>query len=368
MGGDLLSITSSAEEDFAKGTIGEDTPFWLGLSNQKCDKFWCRFEGGSQKLTWSDGETMNHANWASNQLESADVASCAYVNQGGRGEPGQWRTGSCLSSLAYMCKRPLNCPKCSPKSGPAVVTTSDCHDNTFHYGDYCYRYETTLKTFDIAEKFCLSRGGHLASVHSKKEAQFVHDHSRTSQSAFVGLKKTTADDYEWSDGTSFPSTEDLNSFHHQSANYVGWTDKCGWWLDDPSDDFCYLMIRQPTKTWQEAQADCKGRQGNLLSVADLHEQGFVHGIAKILMGDASLWLGADASIKRDGDKWTDGSPFSYLRWSAGVAEGGKCLSLLTGSGDWKRDKCDEKRGYVCKKRGKTHQLPLHDGKLPSTSL
>ncbi|XP_037115107.1 secretory phospholipase A2 receptor-like isoform X1 [Syngnathus acus] len=101
---------------------------------------------------------------------------------------------------------------------------------------------------------------------------------------------------------------------------AGWTEKCGWWLDDPSDDFCYLMIRQPTKTWQEAQADCKGRQGNLLSIADSDEQGFVRGIAKILMGDASLWLGADASIKRDGDKWTDGSPFSYLRSSAGRAE------------------------------------------------
>ncbi|XP_037101494.1 uncharacterized protein LOC119119300 [Syngnathus acus] len=123
------------------------------------------------------------------------------------------------------------------------------------------------------------------------------------------------------------------------------------------------MIRQPTKTWQEAQADCKGRQGNLLSIADSDEQGFVRGIAKLLAmnDDASLWLGADASIKRDGDKWTDGSPFSYLRSSAGVPEGGKCLFMLTGSGDWKRDTCDKKRGYVCKKRGKTHQLPPHDG-------
>ncbi|XP_061146123.1 macrophage mannose receptor 1-like [Syngnathus typhle] len=399
MGGNLLSITSSAEEDFVKDTMGKDTPFWLGLSNQKCDKFWCRFESGSQKLTWSDGENTTHTNWASNQLESADVASCAYVNQGGGGEPGKWRSGSCLSSLAYMCKRPLNCPKCSLKSGPAVVTTSDCHDNTFRYGDYCYRFEKTLKTFDDAEKFCLSRGGHLASVHSKKEAQFVYEHSRTSQSPFVGLKKTTGDDYEWSDGTSFnyddwqdDTTGDCafpNSVGKLSASpcntqrpfvckrakhggpqqlppsigQLRWTEKCGWWLDNPSDDFCYRFNFQPAKTWQEAQADCKGRQGNLLSIANSEEQGFVRGIAKLLAmnDDASLWLGADASIKRDGDKWTDGSSFSYLQPSAGVTEGGKCLFLLTGSGDWKRDKCGKKRGYVCKKRGKTHQLPPHDG-------
>nr|XP_049620049.1 macrophage mannose receptor 1-like [Syngnathus scovelli] len=413
LGGNLLSVTSSAEEDFVKGTVGEDTPFWLGLSNQKCDKFWCRFEGGSQKLTWSDGQTTTHRNWASKQLErkipfffflstdSADVASCAYVNQGGKGDPGKWRSGSCLSSLAYVCKRPLNCPTCSPKSGPAIVTTSDCHDNTFHFGDYCYHYEKTVKTFEDAEKFCLARGGHLASVHSQQEAQFVYDHSQTSQSAFVGLKKED-DKYEWSDGTTykygdwedgnatgdcaFPnsvgklsasSCTTLRPFVCKTAKHGGprqlppsigqlrWTEKCGWWLDDPTDDFCYLFKFQTTKTWQEAQADCEARQGNLLSIADSHEQGLVHGIAKTLIGDdASLWLGASASIEHDSGKWADGSPFSYLHSSAGVTEGGKCLFLFTGSGDWERDECDNKKGYVCKKRGKgtpaKPQLP-HDG-------
>ncbi|XP_061134426.1 snaclec agkisacutacin subunit A-like [Syngnathus typhle] len=67
-GGDLLSITSSAEEDFVKGIMG-NTRFWLGLSNQKCDNILCDFEGGSQKLTWSDGETTTYTNWASDQFK-----------------------------------------------------------------------------------------------------------------------------------------------------------------------------------------------------------------------------------------------------------------------------------------------------------
>ncbi|XP_061134400.1 C-type mannose receptor 2-like [Syngnathus typhle] len=400
-GGNLLSITTSAEEDFVKDTMGKHTRFWLGLSNQKCDEFWCRFEGGSQNLTWSDGETTTHSNWASNQLESANVASCAYVNQGGRGEPGMWRSGSCDSSLAYMCKRPLSCPKgrtCSPKSGLAVVKTSTCDNGNLLYGDHCYFYSKLYKDWEDAEKFCVAQSGHLASVHSWQEAQFVFDHSQSVWYSWLGLKKKS-NNYEYSDGTAFDyaNWQDNTTGDCAFPNSVGeiggspcttkrpfvcktakrggprqlpplvslqgWTDKCGWWLDNPSEDFCYLFNFQPTKTWQEAQADCKGRQGNLLSIADSEEQGFVRGIAKLLgmNDDASLWLGADASIKRDGDKWTDGSPFSYLHSSAGVAEGGKCLSLLTGSGDWKRDKCDEKRGYVCKKRGKTHQLPPHDG-------
>ncbi|XP_068506269.1 secretory phospholipase A2 receptor isoform X3 [Syngnathus scovelli] len=385
-GGDLLSITSSAEEDFVKGTMGDDTPFWLGLSNQKCDKFWCYFEGGSQNLTWSDGETMNHTNWASKQLESAGVASCAYVKQGGVGEPGKWRSGSCLSSLAYMCKRPLNCPTCSPKSGPAIVTTSDCHENTFHYGDYCYHYEKTVKTFEDAEKFCLAWGGHLASVHSQQEAQFVYDHSQTSQSAFVGLKKEDDDVYEWSDGTTYDyskwqdngTAEDCafpNSVGKLSASscttqrpfvckrakngglsqlpsLVGqpeWTDTCGWWLDYPEGDFCYLMIRHPPKTWREAQADCQRLHGNLLSITDSHEQAFVHGYAKSL---PSLWLGADVSTMEYDAQWTDGSPFTYIHLSAGDRGEGKCLSLFTANGVWKHDSCDKKRSYVCKKMKK----------------
>ncbi|KAM9787624.1 macrophage mannose receptor 1-like isoform 1-T1 [Syngnathus typhle] len=405
LGGNLVSITSSAEEDFVKTTMDKDTPFWLGLSNQKCDDSWCRFEGGSQTLAWSDGETIKHTNWAPNQLKSAAVASCAYVNQGGSGEPGKWRSGSCHSSLAYMCKRPLSCPEgqtCSPKHGPAVVKTAYCDDNSFHYDDYCYRYEKTHENYDDAEKFCQVRGGHLASVHSKQEAQFVYDHTQTSQSALVGLKKTTGDDYKWSDGTTFEykrwekdTTGDCafpNSVGElsgcqcsttrpffcktakhggtrrlaSSVSLVSWTYKCGWWLDNPTDDFCYLMISQPTKTWQKAQDDCKRLEGDLLSITDSHEQGIIESIAKVLMGDdASLWLGANGGIEGDGGKWADGSPFSYLHSSEGDAKEGKCLSLLTGSSDWKRDKCDDRKGYVCKKRGKGKtakpQLLLHDG-------
>ncbi|XP_037118973.1 macrophage mannose receptor 1-like [Syngnathus acus] len=403
-GGNLVSITSSAEEDFVKATMAKYNHFWLGLSNQKCDKVWCRFEGGSQKLAWSDGETIKHTNWAPNQLESADVASCAYVNQGGIGEPGKWRSGSCHSSLAYMCKRPQSCPEgqtCSPKHGPAVVKTAYCDDNTFHYDDYCYRYEKTHENYDNAEKFCQARGGHLASVHSKQEAQFVYDHSQTQQSALVGLKNTTGDDYEWSDGTTFEykqwekgtsgdcafpnSVGELSGCQCSTArpffcktakhggtrrlassvSLVSWTDKCGWWLDNPTNDFCYQMISQPTKTWQKAQDDCKRLEGDLLSITDTDEQAFIKGIAKVLMGDdASLWLGANGGIEGDGGKWADGSPFSYLHSSAGDADGGKCLSLLTGSSDWERDKCDNMKGYVCKKRGKGKTAKpqlLHDG-------
>ncbi|XP_037118919.1 low affinity immunoglobulin epsilon Fc receptor-like [Syngnathus acus] len=109
---DLVSITTEDEEIFVKEQMG-DKPFWIGLSNLKCNADWCDFSG-EEKLTWSDtAVTPTYANWDSRQKGSANDESCAYVNQGvdDHSQPGKWRHGSCRSSLAYMCKRsPNDCP------------------------------------------------------------------------------------------------------------------------------------------------------------------------------------------------------------------------------------------------------------------
>ncbi|KAM9834490.1 lymphocyte antigen 75-like isoform 2-T2 [Syngnathus typhle] len=402
-GGDLVSITSSAEEDFVKDNMGKKTPFWLGLSTLNCDDIWCDFVDGN--LTWSNGEMLTLTNWASNQPGSTDVAFCVYVNQGAWRQPGKWRSGSCASSLAYMCKRPANfCPgieRCFPKGGSALVATSSCDDGYFLYGDYCYRYEEMLRNCDEAEDFCREWGGHLASAHSDGEAQFLAAHKQSAMMPLVGQRMgVNGQYYDYSEWDSAPSMDckrlaSNGKLHNvirnstrpffckkakhggplqlpggrpappptPSVSLAGWTDKCGWWLDDPSSDFCYLINRKP-KTWKEAQDDCQRQKGNLLSITDSHEQNFVHGYFKALETGPALWLGANETMELDGGKWADGSPFSYVHFSAGDTDGGECLSFLTGSGHWKVDACDNAIGYVCKKRGKgkpSKALPLQDG-------
>ncbi|XP_077441704.1 macrophage mannose receptor 1-like [Vanacampus margaritifer] len=144
----------------------------------------------------------------------------------------------------------------------------------------------------------------------------------------------------------------------------GWSDKCGWWwADNPSNDFCYLMGRKPTKTWKEARDECVRRRGDLLSITDSHEQAFIQGLLAFLPSAPSLWLGAYVTIAEDGGKWTDGSPLSYVHLNADHPGGG-CLSLLTANGRWKVDDCQKKSGYICKRRGKGKtQEPArpHDG-------
>ncbi|XP_061138049.1 C-type mannose receptor 2-like [Syngnathus typhle] len=211
-GGDLVSFTDENKQDFVKGQMG-DKPFWIGLSNLDCTEEWCWFyEAGEKELTWSNTSmTPDYTNWDTRQTGSSNVASCAYVNQGvhpyGNNQPGKWRHGSCASSLAYMCERPLdacsNGRTCSHKESGSIynqLETSFCDSGEFLYKDSCYHFEETKTTWQAGEDFCKNKGGHLASVHSQVDGEFLYGHARGDGWYWVGLKKTNGK-LEWSDGS-----------------------------------------------------------------------------------------------------------------------------------------------------------------------
>ncbi|XP_061150920.1 C-type mannose receptor 2-like [Syngnathus typhle] len=414
-GGDLVSISSFYEESFVKKQMG-DKPFWIGLSNLDCNKDWCQFfEEGEKKLTWSDtGVTPVYANRDSRQDGSSNIEACAYVNQGvhSSSQPGKWRHGSCGSSLAYMCKRsPDNCPEgqlCSYKDYVLDyhrVETSYCDPGDFLYKGSCYHFGRMERTWEDAEKFCQESKGHLASVLSWDEGKFLAAHAPYvgGLQSWVGLKKNK-DNFEWSDATpagkiewvpnrpagrgdcvalsqtgkleDWPCTN-IQPFICKEAKVqdfvlpppAGRSAKCGWWLERPSSDFCYLIQRKRTKTWEEARDDCLRHGGDLLSIADSHEQAFIQITSKVmytaLPSAPSLWLGVNNNIAKDGSEWTDGSPLGYVVMDeddSGDLSGASCLSLLTSNGRWRFDDCQKKRGYMCKKRGNSPKPPQpHDG-------
>ncbi|XP_037122364.1 snaclec coagulation factor X-activating enzyme light chain 2-like [Syngnathus acus] len=79
-----------------------------------------------------------------------------------------------------MCERsPDNCPEgrlCSYKDyglGYNRVETSDCDTGDFLYRDSCYHFEGMKRTWEAAERFCEEWNGHLTSVLSWDERQFL---------------------------------------------------------------------------------------------------------------------------------------------------------------------------------------------------
>ncbi|XP_077370554.1 natterin-4-like [Festucalex cinctus] len=151
----------------------------------------------------------------------------------------------------------------------------------------------------------------------------------------------------------------------------GGSDKCGFWLDNPSNDFCYLLDRETTKTWEEAQDHCVLLGGNLLSINDSYEQTFVLGLTAVEpIVATSLWLGANTPIGKDGAEWCDGSPITYVHLEAGNPDDdnpGRCLAFITSSGYWRADACNNKRGFICKKRGNVPSPVLDPEHLPIPS-
>uniref|UniRef100_A0A7N8XMB0 C-type lectin domain-containing protein n=1 Tax=Mastacembelus armatus TaxID=205130 RepID=A0A7N8XMB0_9TELE len=144
----------------------------------------------------------------------------------------------------------------------------------------------------------------------------------------------------------------------------GWNDKCGSWTSDPFNDYCYLFNYLSLRTWAEARADCS--QGKL----SCHEFSFCccfPGVIAQSPTGISLWMGGHDSITEGGWEWTDGSPFRYIHWNAGNPDdyyGEDCLSILINKGHWNDDNCENKRGYICKRRGVMY---WKNTRTPSTS-
>lgn len=119
-------------------------------------------------------------------------------------------------------------------------------------------------------------------------------------------------------------------------------------MSDPFNDYCYLFNYLSMRTWAEARADCVNQGGDLVSITDPFEQAFIHGTvlpSPLQCSDQrqqrplcitytsyvpltgviqqsptgiSLWMGGHDSITEGGWEWMDGSPFRYIRWSAGI--------------------------------------------------
>uniref|UniRef100_A0A3B5KXS0 C-type lectin domain-containing protein n=1 Tax=Xiphophorus couchianus TaxID=32473 RepID=A0A3B5KXS0_9TELE len=128
---------------------------------------------------------------------------------------------------------------------------------------------------------------------------------------------------------------------------------------------CYKFKFETMKSWSAARHDCVEEGGDLVSISSLEENTFVmgtllkcscsiSGLIQQAPTGISLWMGGHDSITEGGWEWTDGSPFRYIRWNAGNPDdyfGEDCLSILINDGYWNDDNCQNKRGYICKRRG-----------------
>ncbi|XP_066502466.1 lymphocyte antigen 75, partial [Hoplias malabaricus] len=401
MGANLVTIKSQDEQYFINAQLPDlhqvDIPdVWIGISDMDQD--------GSFK--WVDKTDVQFSNWNSGFPKNTDKYwDCGQIYTGNYA--GKWETTNCFKNLAYICKM-VGGQNVKPTAAP----DSHCDKGYLLYGDYCYYFESeTVKTWQDAESYCVVEKGHLVSVHNQETVSFLTAHM--SRSSWVGLNDIRVEGhFEWTDGTAadflewemnqpdnWQGNEDcvhIRGVEHWetgklndlpcTATYPficqkdkgqgpppvpptsgpGWSEKCGPWVDDPFNDYCYQFNYLSLRKWTEARADCVNQGGDLLSITDPIEQGFIHGQIQSIPNGVSLWMGGHDSVTEGGWEWSDRSPFRFVNWASGNPDnyyGEDCLTIYINGGKWNDDNCEYNRGYICKIRGNTPEPPPHDGFL-----
>uniref|UniRef100_A0A8C2EYI8 Brevican core protein n=2 Tax=Cyprinus carpio TaxID=7962 RepID=A0A8C2EYI8_CYPCA len=103
--------------------------------------------------------------------------------------------GTCVDSGAgHRCL-------CLPTYGGDFCETDleHCEPGWEKFQGFCYKHFTKRQKWEVAEQHCRMSGGHLVSVMSPEEQEFINDKYREYQ--WTGLNdKTIEGDFRWSDG------------------------------------------------------------------------------------------------------------------------------------------------------------------------
>ncbi|XP_036384637.1 C-type mannose receptor 2 [Megalops cyprinoides] len=293
---------------------------------------------------------------------------------------GKWETTNCFKNLGYICKM-VGGQNVKPTAAP----DSHCDAGYLLYGDHCYHFETeTVKNWDDAQAYCINQNGNLASVHSQEEMSILTAHM--TRSSWVGLNdKASEGNFVWSDGTptdfllwdnnqpdNWQGNEDcvqVRGVDHSNPGHFndqfctstfpfickkGWNEKCGSWVSDPFNDYCYLFNYLSIRKWADARADCLNQGGDLLSITEPFEQGFIQAQVQQIPTGVAMWMGGHDSISEGGWEWSDGSPFRYTNWGPGEPnnhEGREdcveMVSTVNGSSWWNDLNCDAHQDWIC---------------------
>ncbi|XP_036109661.1 lymphocyte antigen 75 isoform X3 [Molossus molossus] len=261
----------------------------------------------------------------------------------------------------------------------------------------CYQFNTqTALTWKEAYVSCQNQGADLLSISSGAELTYLEEKEGIAKIFWIGLNQLySSSGWEWSDhkplnflnwdpdmpsasgiGGSSCAIMDATSGLWQRRSceaqlpYVCekslnttveltdvWTysdTRCDAdWL--PNNGFCYLLANE-SDSWDLAHAKCKAFGSDLISIHSLADVEVV--VTKLHNGDAKeeTWTGLKNINTPALFQWSDGTEVTLTYWdenepSIPYNKTPNCVSYLGKLGQWKVQSCEEKRRYVCKKKG-----------------
>ncbi|XP_051263020.1 brevican core protein isoform X2 [Dicentrarchus labrax] len=131
---------------------------------------------------------------------SLPAAKVSAARQGGLSAADSCLENPCLNGGTCIDGESTRC-LCLPGYGGVLCQTDleACEPGWEKFQGFCYRHFTKRQSWEVAEQHCRMCGGHLISVMTPEEQDYINDKYREYQ--WIGLNDRTIEgDFRWSDG------------------------------------------------------------------------------------------------------------------------------------------------------------------------
>lgn len=358
LGGHLATLVTKEENDFVSSLISgattDESSYWIGLILDRQRGFW----------RWINADAAKVMFWSRGSPSDAGDGSVAAIAKQGR-----WVD---LDSDQKVYEKVLGFV-CEWDDSPAPIGSTPPSAAAFHEHRYAFFCERV--SWFWAKTRCEQMGGHLATITSKEENEFVASllpRARNYDTFYwIGLlDETKKRAWKWITGEEFsyqdwrpgePNNAGGNEYYvamtasPEASVHGTWNDfegphrthdiivgfVCEW--DEPNPPVVnrsarpdgivvrtgspvplhsfkghrYAVVTEPV-TWSQAEARCKELGGRLLTAESKEEWDF---ILQIVLRPTPLqtfyWIGLTDTEKQGDWRWITGGKPAFIKWLPG---------------------------------------------------
>ncbi|XP_056001586.1 uncharacterized protein LOC125654833 [Ostrea edulis] len=259
LGGHLATVHSTEEEQFILDYVKRERKALVDMSHGYT---WIGGHDFLQESNWMwiTDEVFNFTNWRAGNPNNGGAAlneDCLDVSGDG------WNDNKCSNRLNYVCERnPLKMSfriiltllftfdgfsggflinpgdgneilaevsqlremltlltaQVKSSCGCATSPGSRCPDGWTMFSGSCYYFGVVPKSWQDSEVACERLGGHLATVHSTEEEQFILDYAKREKKALVDMSHG----YTWIGGHDFLQESNWMWITDEVFNFTNW--------------------------------------------------------------------------------------------------------------------------------------------------
>ena len=232
---------------------------------------------------------------------------------------------------------------------------------TFTFNGNTYAYINKSMTGDEAKEYCESLGGHLVTITSAEEQEFIENTVLVSPAKgyywLGGIKDAEGNwkwvtDEEWN-YTNWSGGEPNNSGGREKCLHLYSSTKK--WNDLASDTSVYRVanfgilcewentvkhsryeIFYDDLSWTDAEAYCESLGGHLATVTSAEEYETILSLIPSNARKSVFWIGGTSAGNNGVWKWITGEEWSYDNWGGGQPSGGieQYLGFVTTNHGW----------------------------------